>query len=122
VDHFSIYTARPWVLVAGLLLPIWQVTPTKTEIVAFTDVSVVDVEFGGLLANRTVIVGEGRIVAVGDAREVSAPAGSRVVDARGKFLIPRAVGHACPYAAASHASEGAQLSASSLSSSRTAES
>src|SRR5688572_184978 len=54
--------------------------------VAFVHASVVDVEAGRVLHDRTVVTAGGRIVAVDSGR--AAPRGARVVEARGKFLIP----------------------------------
>jgi Amidohydrolase family len=53
---------------------------------AFTHVSVVDVERGQLLPDQTVVVSGNRIAAVGVNARI--PAGTRVIDARGKVLIP----------------------------------
>ncbi len=51
-----------------------------------TGVSVVDPVTGTSTANQRIIIQGDRIVAVGSA--VRAPAGARVIDARGKFAIP----------------------------------
>lgn len=56
--------------------------------VAITDVSVVDVEHGRLIAPRTVVVSDGRIAAIGASSEVGVPAGAQRIDGRGRFLIP----------------------------------
>ncbi len=55
---------------------------------AFIHVTVVDVERGILLPNRTVIVEGNRILAVGASTATPVPSGARVVDATGKYLIP----------------------------------
>jgi imidazolonepropionase-like amidohydrolase len=55
---------------------------------AFTHVSVVDATDSTPRRDRTVVVRDGRIVAEGPSAKVRAPAGARVVDARGKYLIP----------------------------------
>ncbi|HEX8209746.1 MAG TPA: amidohydrolase family protein [Longimicrobium sp.] len=54
--------------------------------IAFTHATVVDVETGRLLPNQTVVVAGNRIREVGPAVRIGA--GTRVVDASGKFLIP----------------------------------
>jgi hypothetical protein len=54
--------------------------------VVFTGVSVIPMDREVVLANQTVIVEKGRITHVGGPR--AAPAGARVVDGRGKFLMP----------------------------------
>jgi cytosine/adenosine deaminase-related metal-dependent hydrolase len=53
---------------------------------AITGVNVIDVEAGALLANRTVMVEGGRIRSVTNGAQ--APAGVRVIDGTGKYLIP----------------------------------
>lgn len=54
----------------------------------FDGVTVIDVQRGRRLpAQRVVVVGH-RIRTIGNARIVPIPAGARVVDARGKYLIP----------------------------------
>ncbi|HEX2191434.1 MAG TPA: amidohydrolase family protein [Longimicrobiaceae bacterium] len=75
---------------------------------AITRVAVVDVNAGdagsALLRDRTVLVRHGRIAAVGPAREVRIPRDARVVDGRGKFLVP---GLWDAHAHVSHAGPGA---------------
>jgi imidazolonepropionase-like amidohydrolase len=64
-----------------------QRTSAPTSLV-FDGVSVLDVQTGRLVpAQRVVVVGN-RIQAMGSAREVKRPQGARVINARGKYLIP----------------------------------
>ena len=56
--------------------------------VAFTNVSVVDVERGQLLPRHTVIVRNGRVEAVGPNAVVRVPAGAEIVEGGGRFLAP----------------------------------
>jgi hypothetical protein len=56
--------------------------------VAIVHVSVVDVEGGSTLPDRTVLVTGGRITAVGPAASVRVPVGAQVIEGRGRFLIP----------------------------------
>ena len=60
----------------------------ESDGLAFVNVNVVDVEQGQILSDHTVVVRENRIVDVGPAATVSAPASAQVIDASGKFLIP----------------------------------
>ena len=53
--------------------------------VAITQVSIVDVLNGGILANRTVVIKGDAIVSVSTG---AAPRGARIIDGQGKFLIP----------------------------------
>ena len=55
--------------------------------VAFTNVTVIDVEAGTTLPSMTVVVREGRIVAVSN-QGFPTPAGARTIDGTGKYLIP----------------------------------
>jgi imidazolonepropionase-like amidohydrolase len=56
--------------------------------IAFRGVTVVDVTGGPSRLDQTVLISGNRIVAVGASRDVRVPKGSRIVDARGKYLIP----------------------------------
>lgn len=55
---------------------------------AFTRVNVIDVESGRVLPSHTVLIAGNRIRAVGPSAKVRVPAGARVVDGSGKYLIP----------------------------------
>ncbi len=59
-----------------------------TQVVAFTDVTVVPMDSERALTGQTVIVRGDRIAQVGPSARVRAPAGARVVDGRGKWLMP----------------------------------
>lgn len=61
---------------------------SSSDPLAFTHVTVVDVRDGGLHADRTVVVRDGRVALVEPAVEASVPDGARVIDATGKFMIP----------------------------------
>ena len=63
-------------------------TPATAASFAIEHVTVVDVETGSRAADQTVVIRGNRISAVGPAARTAAPAGARVVDGRGKFLIP----------------------------------
>jgi len=56
--------------------------------IAITHAAVVDVESGRTLADQTVVVRGSRIAQVGPAARVAVPAGARVVDGRGRWVIP----------------------------------
>jgi imidazolonepropionase-like amidohydrolase len=55
---------------------------------AIEHVTVINVETGVRSTDQTVVVSGERITAVGGAATVRPPAGARIVDGRGKFLIP----------------------------------
>jgi imidazolonepropionase-like amidohydrolase len=56
--------------------------------VAFTDVRMFDADTARFLADQTVVVDHGVIVAAGASKSVAVPARARVIDGRGKTLIP----------------------------------
>lgn len=56
--------------------------------VAITHVTVIDVEHGRRLPGQTVLTEGNRITVVAAAAAVRVPAGARVINGRGKFLIP----------------------------------
>ena len=58
------------------------------ETLALTGATVVDVVTGRPLPERTLLIRGGEIVAMGRRAEVPVPAGARVVDAAGKYVIP----------------------------------
>ncbi len=58
------------------------------SITAFLNVTVVPMDSERLLPDQTVVVQDGRIVAMGPARSTRVPNGARRIDARGKFLMP----------------------------------
>lgn len=62
--------------------------PTPPADLALTHVTVVDVESGALRADQTVLVRGSRIAWAGPAGEARVPAGARVVDATGRYVIP----------------------------------
>src|SRR5262245_54120240 len=56
--------------------------------IAFTNVTVIDGRDSTPRANQTVVVRGARIVEAGPSSSTRTPAGARVIDGRGKFLIP----------------------------------
>jgi imidazolonepropionase-like amidohydrolase len=60
----------------------------NAQAVAFTHVTVIDGRSPEPRLDRTIVVRGNRIVAEGPASSLSVPSGARVIDGRGKFLIP----------------------------------
>ncbi|HYJ88748.1 MAG TPA: amidohydrolase family protein [Pyrinomonadaceae bacterium] len=61
---------------------------TDVNAVAFVDVTVIPMDRERLLSNQTVIVRNGVISEIGDAKRVKVPKGAQRIDGKGKFLIP----------------------------------
>ena len=79
-------TAIPWA-VAGLVLTMPTLSMAQRPI-AFTHVNVIDGAASKPRVDQTVVIRGTRITAVGPSRSTAAPAGARVIDARGMFLLP----------------------------------
>ena len=77
-----------WLALAGCAPSARPADVPGATVVAITDVSVVDVERGRLLADQTVVIRDGRIVALGAAASVPVPADADVVDGTDRFLTP----------------------------------
>lgn len=60
----------------------------EETVVAFVNVSVVPMDAERVLSNQTVIVRNGLIAEIGDAKRVKVPGGAQRIDGAGKFLIP----------------------------------
>lgn len=58
------------------------------EVVAFTNVTVIPMDRERVLRDQTVLVRDGRIMAMGPAAGVPVPVEARRVDGAGKFLVP----------------------------------
>jgi hypothetical protein len=73
------------VVLAALMAPAGAQGPAST---AFTDVTVIPMTTETVLQKQTVVVRDGRIVAMGTAASVQVPDGASRVDGRNAFLIP----------------------------------
>jgi imidazolonepropionase-like amidohydrolase len=60
----------------------------KNGVTAFVGVNVIPMDRERVLKNQTVVVRGGRIAEIGDATKVKAPKDARVIDGRGKWLLP----------------------------------
>jgi imidazolonepropionase-like amidohydrolase len=60
----------------------------KSGVTAFVGVNVIPMDRERVLKNQTVVVRGGRIAEIGDAAKVKAPKDARVIDGRGKWLLP----------------------------------
>lgn len=78
---------RKWFLLFCLISPPMTAAQKANEL-AITHVTIIDCTGAAPQANSTVIIGNGQINVVGPSDRVIIPAGVRVVDGVGKFLIP----------------------------------
>lgn len=70
-----------------LLLLVFAIS-AHGQTVAFVDVNVVPMDRERVLSHQTVIVRNGLINEIGDAKRVKIPKGAQQIDGAGKFLIP----------------------------------
>lgn len=71
-----------------LILLLVGVAAVDAQTTAFVGVNVIPIDRERVIANQTVIVKDGVITAIGDARRVKVPSGAVRVDGKGKYLIP----------------------------------
>jgi imidazolonepropionase-like amidohydrolase len=76
-----------WWLALAALLPMGR-AEGQDSVLAITGVTLIDGTGGPARATQTVLIRGGRIAAVGPAARLRAPAGARLIDGRGKTLIP----------------------------------
>src|ERR1041384_7968855 len=60
----------------------------SAQTVAFTNVNVIPMDRERVLGNQTVVVKNGVIVEIGDAKKVKVPRGAVRIDGTGKYLVP----------------------------------
>jgi imidazolonepropionase-like amidohydrolase len=78
--------ANSWiVLLVFSVLGVSAATPTQ---IAIADVTIIDVHDGSAKRGMTVLISGNRIIAVGSSKETPIPKQMRVIDGRGRFLIP----------------------------------
>ncbi len=75
-------------LILGGAVPAVVSAQQAVTTLVFDGVTVVDVEQGELVSGQRVVIMGSRIAAVGSTGAIEIPRGARVVDARGKYLIP----------------------------------
>ena len=76
-----------FVLAAGIVAG-QNTSPAQAGITAFVGVNVLPMDTEKVLQDHTVIVKGDRIVELGPSAQVKPPAGARVIEANGKFLMP----------------------------------
>jgi hypothetical protein len=75
-------------LAFGLLLFGFGGAHAAVPITAFENVNVIPMDSERVLSNQTVLVGGEKIFQIGNASKVKIPAGAKIIDGGGKFLMP----------------------------------
>lgn len=77
------------IIVLSSILPFAaQTKPLDAKTTAFTNVNVIPMDKERVLQNQTVIVRDGVIAEIGDAKKVKIPKDAVKIDGQGKYLIP----------------------------------
>jgi imidazolonepropionase-like amidohydrolase len=84
----SIEQASSQVSAGGAAQPEQPLRHNKDQAVAFVDVNVAPMDRELIIAGQTVVVKDGKVVEMGAADKVKAPAGALRIDGRGKYLMP----------------------------------
>jgi hypothetical protein len=71
-----------------LLLLAAAAGPACADDLLLKNVNIVDVESGAIAAGRSVLVGDGSIKEIGAQQSLRPPAGARVVEGNGRYLMP----------------------------------
>ena len=75
-------------LLASICILTALAASVSAQTVAFTNVSVIPMDRERVLANQTVVIKNGLIAEIGDAKKVKLPKDAKRVDGTGKYLIP----------------------------------
>ena len=87
-EHERLNQAQAKALAARAPALLKSLARTPTSAVAFTHVKLFDADGNRFLDDQTVVVDKSKIVSVGPASAVKPPSGARVIDGRGKMLLP----------------------------------
>jgi imidazolonepropionase-like amidohydrolase len=61
---------------------------SAANVVVITNITVVDVERGTSRPHQSVVVSDSRIELVGPAKDIPAPSGARILEGKGKYVMP----------------------------------
>src|SRR5215208_748894 len=75
-------------IISVLVLVLLTAIAMRAQTVAFTNVNVIPMDLERVLANQTVVVKNGVIVEIGNAKNVKLPKNAERIDGTGKYLIP----------------------------------
>jgi cytosine/adenosine deaminase-related metal-dependent hydrolase len=77
-----------FLLLSSILLLAGGRTDPQQRALVLTHVTIIDITGGPPKTDMTVVITGNHITDLGEASKVSVPQGGKVIDARGKFLIP----------------------------------
>jgi imidazolonepropionase-like amidohydrolase len=83
-----IFSSLLLIILLPLLIAAQTKTVTQSQHLVFTHVTVIDATGAQPMPDMTVIITNERITKIGQSGQVTVPRGARVVNAKGKYLIP----------------------------------
>jgi imidazolonepropionase-like amidohydrolase len=75
-------------ILLAVSVAVGQSNPLDSKTTAFVSVNVIPMDKERVLQNQTVIVKNGLIAEIGDAKKIKVPKDAVVIDGKGRFLIP----------------------------------
>jgi hypothetical protein len=92
IQRVGIFVSRLFVIFVPLIVLACNSDQSSVtdqlEVWLIQDVSIIDVESGSIIPNQSVVVKGNKIASVGPSADMATPAGARMIDGTGKFLIP----------------------------------
>jgi len=88
ISMFVLVFAQLWAVAIAQEQATGGASPSTVRAIYVTHVTVIDTENGKEIQDRTVIISGDRISEVRDSNGIKPPAGTKVVDGHGKYLIP----------------------------------
>lgn len=71
-----------------LIFILFSSVAASAQTAAFINVNVIPMDKERVLQNQTVVINNGLIAVIGDAKNVKIPKGAQIIDGKGKYLIP----------------------------------
>src|ERR671919_3101805 len=71
----------------AVALSIFALT-AQAETIALVNGTLINPGTSQIVQNATIVIDGNRIAAAGDAKTITAPTGARVIDCKGKFILP----------------------------------
>ena len=85
---FATSVATALVAASALLFAQGTAVTPLSNVTAFVNVNAVPMDTNRVLADWTVVVGDGKVISMGPSSAVTPPQGATVIDGRGRYLMP----------------------------------
>jgi imidazolonepropionase-like amidohydrolase len=85
---FSLRKIHCLIFISLFLFAACTTAKQSTPEFAITNVNLITMENETVLPDRTVLIGDGKILAIDDAGKITPPQGAQIIDGQGKYLVP----------------------------------